>query len=260
MRKEKRRIALKIVSDIQGLDPPGRFLIEEGAEEGDTDGKLSPKPAAQHAQGVNPALLQRRWQLVDPDTALRKTLHCLREKKTGTQVQQKFAGRPPWKKRAHDETTASLPRQPHGAQVPGTAPVPTPRRQNDEAGLGKLDVCLNRAMQLQQQALQNMMLQRQSLMVAAMLMNGPGGRLPAPPATGATPPRMPPAASDESRPCVSGSEHSDASGRPAGGAEGVFNSLDEDSLHTLLRFRRSWQGDDDDAGGREGAAKRSRGR
>mmetsp|Transcript_33012 Transcript_33012/g.78830 ORF Transcript_33012/g.78830 Transcript_33012/m.78830 type:complete len:308 (-) Transcript_33012:533-1456(-) len=263
VRKEKRGIALKIISDIQGLDPPGRFLIGEELpiEEGEADGELPQKTAA-HQQGVNPALLRMKWQLADHDKALHKTLHCLREK---PKIPGSVAER---RKRAREETTAFLLRKPRDEKVPGTAPVSSPQQQqNDEAERRMLGVCLNQAMEsMQQQVFQrymlqrHMMLQQQSAMVAAMMMNGSGKQLPAIPITAGamTGAIMPPLPTDEpSKPCVSGSENGDAASRPAGRTASVFNSLDEDSLHTLLRFRRSWQVDDDDDRGGKGGAKRS---
>lgn len=85
-RKEKRKIATDIIREIQALEPSGRFLMEaimedpRGKEGGDdkTHGHASVA-----SNGVNASVLAKAWVCVEPDKALTKVMHRLREKDAG---------------------------------------------------------------------------------------------------------------------------------------------------------------------------------
>src|SRR5210317_870891 len=64
-RKEKRVLATKIVNDMQHLDPPGRFLVE------------NPTATSKRA---NNSIASKTWVIVDHDKAVEKVLHRFRDK------------------------------------------------------------------------------------------------------------------------------------------------------------------------------------
>jgi len=81
-RKEKRKIATDIIQEIQNLQPPGRFLTED--PQGKIGGNRHTNGCASVASGcVDISVLNKGWACVEPDKALTKVMHRLREKETG---------------------------------------------------------------------------------------------------------------------------------------------------------------------------------
>ena len=81
-RKEKRKIAMDIIQEIQTLQPPGRFLTED--PQGKAGGGSHKDAHASVAlDGVHISVLNKAWVRVEPHKALTKVMHRLREKETG---------------------------------------------------------------------------------------------------------------------------------------------------------------------------------
>ena len=89
MRGQKRGVAERVVANIQGLDPPGRFLIEDPSstgeggkdlakEDGNAVGEMVDGEGKKSA--VHRSILSKRWVVVDHAKAIAKVLHRLREK------------------------------------------------------------------------------------------------------------------------------------------------------------------------------------
>lgn len=81
-RKEKRSIATDIIQEIQNLQPAGRFLTE------DPQGKVGRDShndghASIVSGGIHTSIMNKSWICVEPDKALTKVMHGLREKGTG---------------------------------------------------------------------------------------------------------------------------------------------------------------------------------
>jgi len=82
----KRGIVLGIIASIQGLSPPGRFLIE--AKEPITSSRNN--EAVQPVESkINPMNLEKTWVQVDDDRAFSKVMHCLREREKGSDIVNK---------------------------------------------------------------------------------------------------------------------------------------------------------------------------
>lgn len=82
MRHHKRQIAAAIIREIQKLEPPGRFLREDprGLAGG---GSGTDETSSVDVDGVHSSVLNKAWICADPDMALTKVMHLLREKETG---------------------------------------------------------------------------------------------------------------------------------------------------------------------------------
>ena len=65
-KKEKKMIARQIVEDIQNLDPPGRFLIED--------------PSSAAGNNARGEIMVNAWIIVEEEKAVNKVMHRLRER------------------------------------------------------------------------------------------------------------------------------------------------------------------------------------
>ena len=79
VRRQKKMVAAEVMEDIAGLDPPGKFLMEDtsltdGEAFGETDGDQEEKNSA-----VHPSILSKRWVVVDHERAVAKVMHRLRD-------------------------------------------------------------------------------------------------------------------------------------------------------------------------------------
>mmetsp|Transcript_5207 Transcript_5207/g.9555 ORF Transcript_5207/g.9555 Transcript_5207/m.9555 type:complete len:389 (+) Transcript_5207:207-1373(+) len=70
-KKEKRDIAIQVVSDIQGLSPPGRFLMEDSKSQNGGN------------NNDNEGIMDKAWIIVETEKAVCKVMHRLREKDKG---------------------------------------------------------------------------------------------------------------------------------------------------------------------------------
>ena len=90
LRKDKRAIAMSIMQQVNKLDPPGRFLVEE-ASQADCSGADNLAAAASSSSNksntVDPQVLQKVWVPASNDKIVRKILHRLRELK-GLKVEE----------------------------------------------------------------------------------------------------------------------------------------------------------------------------
>ncbi|KAL3780452.1 hypothetical protein ACHAW5_004578 [Stephanodiscus triporus] len=68
-KKEKRMIARQIVEEIQKLDPPGRFLIEDPNQ-----------PVSKDDENASEDIMYKTWVVVEVEKAIDKVMHRLRER------------------------------------------------------------------------------------------------------------------------------------------------------------------------------------
>lgn len=77
-KKVKRAIAMQIVNEIEKLQPPGRFLVEDHSRNGTErmQGTIDPD------SNVHPAVMNKIWTVANLEKALGKIMHRLRERGT----------------------------------------------------------------------------------------------------------------------------------------------------------------------------------
>ena len=76
-KKQKRAIATLVFNEIQSLQPPGRFLVEDS---GLGPAKFINESFAYSSSNVHPTILSKTWVCVEPEKALVKVMHRMREK------------------------------------------------------------------------------------------------------------------------------------------------------------------------------------
>ena len=78
LKADKQAIVMNIIDDIQSLQPPGRFLMEDRSDGGlkciDNDGTIG------DSSNIHPILRSKAWVVVGSDKAIDKVFHRLREK------------------------------------------------------------------------------------------------------------------------------------------------------------------------------------
>jgi hypothetical protein len=76
-KKQKRAIATIVYNEILSLQPPGRFLVEDRSL---TAEELNNDSATSSNSNVHHTILKRTWAVVEPDKALVKIMHRMRER------------------------------------------------------------------------------------------------------------------------------------------------------------------------------------
>ena len=76
-KKQKRAIATIVYNEILSLQPPGRFLVEDRSR---TAVELNNDSATSSSSNVHHTILKRTWAVVEPDKALVKIMHRMRER------------------------------------------------------------------------------------------------------------------------------------------------------------------------------------
>jgi len=105
LRRNKRGITLGIIASIQGLSPPGRFLVE--AKEPTTSSRNN--EAVQPVESkINLMILEKTWVQVDDDRALSKVMHRLREREKGSDIVNKRKHREDPESDASDEAEEEI--------------------------------------------------------------------------------------------------------------------------------------------------------
>ena len=77
--KVKRSIAAQVLSDIESLQPPGRFLVEVRSHNGTRRRRGSVASSRPSSPNVHPSLLKKTWLVVEREKALDKVRLFIQE-------------------------------------------------------------------------------------------------------------------------------------------------------------------------------------